>query len=60
MDKSKVSDEEWTELAAVLKKIPGITMGCESTCRRFVEAVLWILRAGALVATSARQIRTLE
>ena len=47
MDKSKVSDEEWAKLAAVLKKIPGIRMGCESICRRFVEAVLWILRAGA-------------
>ena len=40
MDKSKVSDEEWAKLAAVLKKIPGVTMGCESICRRFVEAVL--------------------
>lgn len=47
MDKSKLSDEEWVNLAAVLKKTPGIRMGCEVTCRRFVEAVLWILRAGA-------------
>ena len=47
MDKSKVSDEEWAKLAAALKKIPGIRMGCEATCRRFVQAVLWILRAGA-------------
>ena len=47
MDKSKVSDEEWAKLAAVLKKISGIRMGCEAICRRFVHAVLWILRAGA-------------
>ena len=47
MDKSKVSDEEWAKLAAVLKKLPGIRMGCEAICRRFVQAVLWILRAGA-------------
>jgi transposase len=47
MDKSKLSDEEWVKLAAVLKKTPGIRMGCETTCRCFVEAVLWILRAGA-------------
>ena len=47
MDKSKVSDEEWAKLAAVLKKIPGIRIGCEAICRRFVQAVLWILRAGA-------------
>ncbi|MDB5742495.1 MAG: hypothetical protein JWR68_810 [Polaromonas sp.] len=37
MDKSKVSDKEWAKLAAVLKKIPGIRMGCEATCRRFVR-----------------------
>jgi transposase len=47
MDKSKVSDEEWAKLAVALKKIPGIRMGCDATCRRFVQAVLWILRAGA-------------
>ena len=47
MDKSKLSDEEWAKLAWVLKKTPGIRRGYEATCRRFVEAVLWILRAGA-------------
>jgi len=47
MDKSKLSDEEWGKLISSLKKIPGIRIGCEVTCRRFVEAVLWILRAGA-------------
>lgn len=47
MDKSKLSDEEWVQLVAGLKKIPGIRIGCEGTCRRFVQAVLWILRAGA-------------
>ena len=47
MDKSKLSDEEWVQLVAGLKKISGIRIGCEGTCRRFVEAVLWILRAGA-------------
>ena len=47
MDKSKLSDGEWVNLMGRLKKTPGIRMGCETTCRRFVEAVLWILRAGA-------------
>ncbi|MDB5929202.1 MAG: hypothetical protein JWR60_909 [Polaromonas sp.] len=60
MDKSKLSDEEWAKLAGVLKKTPGIRRGCEATCRRFVEAVLWILRAGALVAASTGLIWTLE
>jgi len=47
MDKSKLSDGEWFNLMGRLKKTPGIRMGCDTTCRRFVEAVLWILRAGA-------------
>ena len=47
MEKSKVSDGEWVQLMGRLKKTPGIRVGCEATCRRFVEAVLWILCAGA-------------
>ena len=40
MGKSKVSNEEWAKLAAVLKKVPGIRTGCEATCCRFAYAVL--------------------
>ena len=47
MDKSKLSDDEWAKLIAGLKEIVGIRVGCESACRQFVEAVLWILRGGA-------------
>ena len=47
MEKSKLSDSEWVHLIGRLKKTPGIRMGCEATCRRFVEAVLWMLRSGA-------------
>ncbi|WP_232290860.1 transposase [Polaromonas naphthalenivorans] len=47
MDKSKLSDGEWVHLIGKLKKTPGIRVGCEATCRRFVEAVLWMLRSGA-------------
>ncbi|MBC7597980.1 MAG: transposase, partial [Polaromonas sp.] len=47
MDKSKLSDEEWVHLIGKLKKTPGIRVGCDATCRRFVEAVLWMLRSGA-------------
>lgn len=47
MDKSKLSDDEWAKLIASLKKIVGIRVGCEASCRRFVEAVLWVLRGGA-------------
>ena len=37
MKKSKLSDSEWVYLIGRLKKTPGIRMGCEATCRRFVE-----------------------
>ena len=47
MNKSKLSDSEWVHLIGRLKKTPGIRVGCEATCRRFVEAVLWMLRSGA-------------
>ncbi|UUZ63475.1 transposase [Polaromonas sp. P1-6] len=46
-DKSKLSDSEWGNLLISLKKTAGIRIGCEATCRQFVEAVLWVLRAGA-------------
>ena len=47
MDKSKLSDGEWVHLIGKLKKMPGIRVGCEASCRRCVEAVLWLLRSGA-------------
>ena len=47
MDKSKLSDNEWEQVLARLRKVAGIRIGCEAACRQFVEAVLWILRCGA-------------
>lgn len=47
MDKSKLSDGEWGHLISKLKKTPGIRVGREASCRRFVEAVLWMLRSDA-------------
>ena len=35
MDKSQLSDEKWVQLVAGLKKISGIRVGREGTCRRF-------------------------
>ena len=47
MEKSKLSDSEWVHLIDRLKKTPGIRIGRETNCRRFVETVLWMLRSGA-------------
>ena len=42
MDKGKLSDNEWAQVLARLRKVAGIHIGYEAACRQFVEAVLWI------------------
>ena len=46
MDRSRLSDQEWTQLLPLLKQTGGIHVGAPAECRRFVEAVLWVLRVG--------------
>lgn len=46
VDKTKLSDQEWEVIAAQLKTIAGIHRSQSASCRRFVEAVLWVLRVG--------------
>ena len=45
-DKTKLSDQEWSAIAAQLKTIGGIHRSQSTSCRRFIEAVLWVLRVG--------------
>lgn len=45
-DKTRLSEEEWRHIFAKLRTIKGIYIGVPSRCRRFVEAVLWVLRVG--------------
>ena len=45
-DKTRLSDQEWEVIVAQLKITDGIHCGQLTTCRRFVEAVLWVLRVG--------------
>ncbi len=45
-DKTRLKDEAWDRIWEKLKTIQGIKIGTPWACRRFVEAVLWILRAG--------------
>lgn len=45
-DKTRLTDEEFERIFAMLKTIRGIYTGTPFQCRRFVEAVLWVLRVG--------------
>jgi transposase len=45
-DKTRLTDREWGRIFAKLREIEGIYTGTPSRCRRFVEAVLWVLRVG--------------
>jgi transposase len=47
MSTAKLSDNVWERLYAFLQSCPGLYVGNEDQCRRFVEAVLWIARSGA-------------
>ena len=45
-DFTRLSDEEWKRILEGLETIQGVYIGTEQVWRRFVEAVLWILRVG--------------
>ena len=47
MSNAKLSDEQWHKILNFLRQQEGIHIGQEQDCRRFVDAVLWMLRSGA-------------
>ena len=47
MSNARLSDQQWDKILNVLRQQEGIYIGNERDCRRFVEAVLWVLRSGA-------------
>ena len=42
-----IQDAHWPKILQFLRSCPGIYVGQETKCRRFLEAVLWITRSGA-------------
>jgi transposase len=47
MTRTSLDDAQWTSLMMVIQRIPHVWKRDEAALRRFVEAVLWILRTGA-------------
>jgi transposase len=43
----KLNDETWNKLLKIIRDHPNTYVGDEAACRRFVEAVLWMVRSGA-------------
>ena len=46
MPRPRFRDDQWERIYAILRACPGIYVGQEPATRRFVEAVLWMARAG--------------
>ena len=46
MARPQFRDDQWERIYAILRACPGIYVGREAATRRFVEAVLWMARAG--------------
>ena len=47
MTRTSLDDAQWTSLMLVIQRIPYAWKRDEAALRRFIEAVLWILRTGA-------------
>jgi transposase len=47
INRAKLTDEEWQEIYGILQLNERAYTGSEDSCRKFVNAVLWILRSGA-------------
>jgi transposase len=47
MSNAQLPDDQWQKIVDFLRQQDGIHLGEESAGRRFVEAVLWVLRSGA-------------
>lgn len=47
MTNYKIKDEQWPQIVEFLHNHPGVYVGKEDECRRFVEAVVWVARTGA-------------
>ncbi len=47
MGNANLTDLIWHKIWVFLKTLKTIYSGVEKSCRKFIEAVLWVLRSGA-------------
>ena len=47
MPSVKLQESQWQRLLNELRAMPGVYVGQEKQCRRFIEAVLWMNKTGA-------------
>src|SRR5512144_2797366 len=47
MTRGVLTDEQWVTIWTFLVAHPRVYVGSPDTCRRFLNAVLWVLRSGA-------------
>ncbi len=43
----QLTDYQWAKMLLFLRSCPGIYIGSQSRCRKFLSAVLWVARSGA-------------
>ena len=46
MSSVTISTEQWSRIVDFLRECPDVYVGAEDSCKRFIEAVLWITRSG--------------
>jgi len=46
MPSVQLQEPQWQRLLSELRAMPGVYVGQESQCRRFIEAVLWMNKTG--------------
>ena len=47
MSNARVPPDKWIKILAFLRKCPDVRVGNEENCKRFIEAMMWMARAGA-------------
>ena len=47
MTNQMLNDEQWKKIQTFLRSCPQVKVGSARKCRRFVEAMVWVVRSGA-------------